>query len=76
MSERLMARPALESMAPARAWWGQAAILVLLIGALYFDIIRRYERVPHHRAKTLPLWQTETRVPSLVSRANTALVKW
>lgn len=41
MSERLMARPALERMAPARAWWGQVAILVLLIGVLYFDVIRR-----------------------------------
>lgn len=41
MSERLMARPALERMAPAKAWWGQAAILLLLLGVLYFDVMRR-----------------------------------
>src|SRR5713101_403296 len=41
MSERLMARPALERMAPARVWWGQASILFLLIGVLYFDVLRR-----------------------------------
>jgi len=41
MSERLMAHPALERMAPGRAWWGQVAILALLIGVLYFDVLRR-----------------------------------
>lgn len=41
MSERLMARPAMGRMAPVKVWWGQAAILTLLIGVLYFDVMRR-----------------------------------
>lgn len=41
MSERVMVRPVLERVGPGKVWWGQAAILAVLICVLYFDVLRR-----------------------------------
>ena len=36
-----MVRPVLQGVVPAKFWWGQAAALTLLVGVLYFDVLRR-----------------------------------
>lgn len=36
-----MVRPASSEVAPSRVWWAQCAILALLIGLLYYDVLRR-----------------------------------
>jgi exosortase len=41
MSERLMVGSAMGRVATGKAWWTQTAILALVIGVLYFDILRR-----------------------------------